>query len=352
MTAKTHGRLLFLRFAEFDTAFVDALAHHFEYLERRQPQLTDLQPVNHLGKGAFGSVTMVKHKLDGSKYALKKIRKVDANVCDVVTMECTLLRQARHAFVVDLEATIETDAHICIVTELLGGGDLFEMMRIKRRFTQEEARFIAGSIVVALEVLHRRNIVHRDLKPENVMFDISGNIRLIDLGAAKDISKHGKTCTVIGTPMYMAPEIFKKHGYDTRVYFWSLGVLLYDLVCACLPFGMKCGQENIQNVKAARKAVLTFPAQYQDNVGQNLVQGLLTRDPNKRLSCGEIRNHGFFETRGPGNFFESLIQWEIESPFKCKIEKPAELEACLTDCSTDVSQLTEQMWSSAHSSEV
>merc|ERR1712217_720213 len=265
----------------------------------------------------------------------------------------TLLQQVRHPFVLDVEATIETEAHVCVITELLDGGDLFDMMhRIKRRFTQEESIFLAGSIIVALEALHHRSIVHRDIKPENVMFDALGNVRLIDLGLGKNISEDGKTFTVIGTPMYMAPEIFKKRGYNTRVDFWSLGMILYDLVCACLPFGLKGNEETTRIVKATRKAALNFPAHYQDTVGQNLLQGLLATHPHERFTCCDLKHHVFFETRGPENFFENLTQWEVESPFKFTIAKTDESQACLSHCSTGVSQLTEESCSSAQSSDV
>merc|ERR1712151_464156 len=158
---------------EFDKLgpFAHELAEHLSHLERRRLQILDLQPVCHLGKGAFGEVSLVKHAHCSAKYALKRVPKdKNGKVPQDVARECTILTQVQHPFVLQFVASIETGGDVCIVTEFLGGGDLFDLMR-RRTFSRSEIQFYGGSLVLALEALHTKHIVHRDLKPENVMLD-------------------------------------------------------------------------------------------------------------------------------------------------------------------------------------
>merc|ERR1712176_131366 len=226
----------------------------------------------------------------------------------------------------------ETEDSVCMVTELLNGGDLFDLISHVRRtsrhgFTREEAKFYMGSLIIGLNALHSRNVVHRDLKPENVMIDSVGYVRLIDFGGSKKLDSQGRTFTVMGTCLYLAPEIVnpKRPGYGLSVDFWSLGVVLHELVCGCHPFGADAKMDPKQILKAVRrgsKVPIEFPTEYSDKSGRDLIQALLESDPDKRLGAGamgirDIKAHAFFECdKGKCSLFDRLAAFEIEPPFK------------------------------------
>merc|ERR1711912_212650 len=117
--------------------------------------------------------------------------------------------------------------------------------------------------------------IHRDLKPENIMLDVRGYIKLIDFGTAKQLGQeYAKTYTVVGTPYYMAPEIIRKTGYSLIADFWSLGVILFEMVCGHFPFGR--GEDDPRKIKkSVRQCELKFPARYACQSGRALLQGLL-----------------------------------------------------------------------------
>ena len=96
-----------------------------------------------------------------------------------------------------------------------------------------------ASLILCIEYLHIRSVIYRDLKPENVMVESDGYLRLIDMGTAKQLKQTNglRTFTIIGTPHYMAPEVMLGKGYSFAVDIWTLGILMYELVCGSLPFG-------------------------------------------------------------------------------------------------------------------
>ena len=103
----------------------------------------------------------------------------------------------------------------------------------------EMVRYYFGCLLLSIEYLHSNNVVYRDLKPENSVVDSKGKVYLIDMGTAKELSTESffKTFTIIGTPHYMAPQVFEGNGYSFEVDLWSLGCMLYEFICFKLPFG-------------------------------------------------------------------------------------------------------------------
>lgn len=287
--------------------------------EDRGLSLKALRHIRFIGKGAFGSVRLVVHARTGSRYALKRVKKSDADAELEVRKECEILGSIRNSFVVTLIQTFETESSIYILTELITGGQLYAQMTERMGvLSRKQAQFFVGSIVIIMEALHLMNIVYRDLKPENVMLDTQGYIKLVDFGLAKRLDDGMKTFSVVGTTYYMAPEIVQGHGYLFEVDFWAVGVMLYELMCGRVPFGAEADDE--QTIFAsAMEDPLVFPERFNDSAGKKLIEGLLTKDPTKRLGVNggwhEVKDHKFFKAIGNKDLFSKLISRELAPPF-------------------------------------
>jgi cGMP-dependent protein kinase len=130
---------------------------------------------------------------------------------------------------------MKDEERIYFLTEHVQGCDLFDAIRAMGLLSDADCKFHVACLILILEHLHERDIVYRDLKPENIMIDDQGYPKLIDFGTAKVIDR--RTYTIVGTPHYMAPEIIIGKGYDTKVDYWAVGVILYEFMCGGVPFG-------------------------------------------------------------------------------------------------------------------
>merc|ERR1712061_240011 len=214
-----------------------------------------------------------------------------------------------------------------MLTELITGGELHAAIRqIPTVLSRVQAQFYTGSLVIVLEEIADRNIVYRDLKPENVMLDQQGYLKLIDFGIAKKLEEgKSRTFTMIGTPHYMAPEVMRGHGYGTEVDIWSLGVMLFEFVCGYLPFADEL-DDPTEVCTAVLKDPLAFPSRYRDQAGKQLMQGLLCRQPKKRLGSGihgfeDIKGVEYFKVKGSSTaLFNKIMRRDPDPPVKPKGE--------------------------------
>eukprot|EP00826_Nyctotherus_ovalis_P008204 TRINITY_DN12117_c0_g1_i1.p1 TRINITY_DN12117_c0_g1~~TRINITY_DN12117_c0_g1_i1.p1 ORF type:complete len:154 (-),score=28.13 TRINITY_DN12117_c0_g1_i1:525-986(-) len=138
------------------------------------------------------------------------------------------MARVQSPFIVQLHWAFQTRKEICLVMELIEGGDLLMLLRKKCRFSEETAKFYATEMLVGIECLHKSNFVYRDLKLENVLIDTEGHIKLSDFGLSKEGIAAGKkkSYTICGTLDYVAPEVLKGHGHNKAVDWWSF-VSLY-----------------------------------------------------------------------------------------------------------------------------
>ncbi|CAE7949278.1 pkaC, partial [Symbiodinium sp. KB8] len=273
----------------------------------------DLKTVKVIGAGAAGVVRLVMNKKTGMRqlacnfqllaalaggYALKRVKKNGGKIPVEVKRECELLKAQEHPFIMRLVQTFETSKSVYILTELITGGELHGAIReIPTVLSRAQAQFYTGCLVIVLEELCEKNIVYRDLKPENVMLDAQGYLKLIDFGIAKKLEEgKTRTFTMIGTPHYMAPEIMRGHGYGTEVDLWSLGVILFEFVCGYLPFADEL-DDPTEVCTAVLKDPLDFPGRFKDAQCKTVIQGMLNRQPKKRLGAGL---NGWEDIRTPG----------------------------------------------------
>jgi len=307
-----------------------------ELLKRAQMQdkdidLKDLMCTRKIGMGAFGSVRLVEHCTTGARYALKRVRKNGGELPRCFMRECEVLTDVQHPFIGNLIQHYDRGRSAYSLSELLTGGDLFDAVRRLPQASlysgsepflmHDQAQFYLGALVLVLEELNGRDIVYRDLKPENVFLDGQGYVKLIDFGTAKQLAdEDSRTFTILGTPHYMAPEIFRGKGYGTEVDLWSLGVLLFELVCGRLPFAADSEDPNVV-CTAVLTANVELPAFYKYEAGHHLIKGLLCPDPTERLGAGatsydEVRASAFFVAGhgGRSDFFDRLFSRDLRPP--------------------------------------
>jgi len=273
-----------------------------------------IRHVRLIGAGSFGSVRLVEHVKSNVRYALKRIRKVSGEVPEDVRRETDLLSKTSHPFVLEMVTTFETDKSIYILTELITGGQLHELTQ-GRVISRKHAQFYIGSLCLVFESLHQVDIVYRDLKPENVMLDSQGYVKLVDFGLAKQLDSSHRTFTLVGTIYYMGPEVIQGKGYGKECDFWSLGVMLYELVTGVLPFGDDAEDEN-SILNSVIEDDLSFPNKYNDSAGKKLIQSLLKKNARERLGAngwGEVKEHKFFKMEP--KLFSKIVGREIEAPF-------------------------------------
>ncbi|XP_061467943.1 ribosomal protein S6 kinase alpha-5 isoform X2 [Rhineura floridana] len=203
----------------------------------------------------------------------------------------------------------------------INGGELFTHLSQRERFTEDEVRIYIGEIVLALEHLHKLGIIYRDIKLENILLDSDGHVVLTDFGLSKEFvsDENERAYSFCGTIEYMAPDIIKggETGHDKAVDWWSLGVLMYELLTGASPFTVD-GERNSQ-AEISRRILKSEPPYPQEMtaLAKDIIQRLLMKDPKKRLGCcsngaDEIKQHPFFQKLN----WNDLAAKRVPAPFK------------------------------------
>ncbi|CCK68290.1 serine/threonine protein kinase YPK1 KNAG_0A06290 [Huiozyma naganishii CBS 8797] len=259
--------------------------------------IDDFDLLKVIGKGSFGKVMQVRKKDTQKIYALKAIRKsyiVSKSEVTHTLAERTVLARVECPFIVPLKFSFQSPEKLYLVLACINGGELFYHLQKEGRFDLSRSRFYAAELLCALETLHNLDVIYRDLKPENILLDYQGHIALCDFGLCKlNMKDDDKTDTFCGTPEYLAPELLLGQGYSKVVDWWTLGVLLYEMLTGLPPYY----DEDIPKMyKKILQAPLRFPDGF-DRDAKDLLIGLLSRDPVRRLGrngADEIKNHQFF----------------------------------------------------------
>lgn len=209
-----------------------------------------------------------------------------------------ILRMTHSPFLVRLAATFNGDQHLYFLLEPAMGGELFTIYQRKNFYGSERhARFYVACVLRAFEHLHTRQIIYRDLKPENLLLDSKGYCKVTDFGLAKFVIGH--TYTTCGTPDYFAPEMVLGLGHTSAVDWWTVGVLVYELMMSDTPFS---AQDTIHIFRKVQRGIecVSFPG----NVDwAPLVKSLCKQEPSERLpmrkgGCKAIEEHAWFKNGG------------------------------------------------------
>lgn len=288
----------------------------------------DFETVKCLGRGAFGTVHLVKQHATGRLYAQKQFKKASLTVhkrlVEQTRTERTILESVnRHPFVVKLFYAFQDQEKLYLILEYAQGGELFHHLAIEHMFSEEVAAFYMAEMILALEHLHHNvRVIYRDLKPENCLLDSEGHLLLTDFGLSKVAveDEEERANSVLGTIEYMAPEVIRGEGYDFMVDWWSLGAIGFDMLTGKPPFGGGNHTKIQQNIL---KQKLQLPY-FLGPDAKDLLTRLLRKEPSKRLGGSNakdlkaLKGHRFFRKID----WKKLEKREVEPPIQPVVTDP------------------------------
>lgn len=276
--------------------------------------LTDFSIMRTLGTGSFGRVHLVRSVHNGRYYAIKVLKKhqvVKMKQVEHTNDERRMLKLVEHPFLIRMWGTFQDSKNLFMVMDYIEGGELFSLLRKSQRFPNPVAKFYAAEVTLALEYLHSHDIIYRDLKLENILLDRNGHIKITDFGFAKEVST--VTWTLCGTPDYIAPEVITTKPYNKSVDWWSLGVLIFEMLAGYTPFYDSTPMKTYEKILAGK---IHYPSFFQPDV-IDLLTKLITADLTRRLGNlingpADIRNHPWFLEV----VWEKLLAKDIETPYE------------------------------------
>ncbi|KFV09116.1 PREDICTED: maternal embryonic leucine zipper kinase [Pterocles gutturalis] len=258
-----------------------------------------------IGTGGFAKVKLARHLLTGEQVAIKIMDKLAlGDDLPRVKVEIGAMKNLSHQHICQLYHVIETSKKIFMVLEYCPGGELFDYVVSKDRLSEEEARVFFRQIVSAIAYVHSQGYAHRDLKPENLLIDEDHNLKLIDFGlCAKPkggLDYHLKTCC--GSPAYAAPELIQGKAYiGSEADIWSMGVLLYALLCGFLPFE----DDNVMALyRKITRGKYSIP-KWLSASSTLLLDQMLQVNPKKRITVKHLLSHPWLMEG-----YSDAVQWQ------------------------------------------
>lgn len=295
----------------------------FLRLKRSRLGVEDFEPLKVIGRGAFGEVRLVQKKDTGHVYAMKILRKADMLEKEQVAhvrAERDILVEADHQWVVKMYYSFQDPINLYLIMEFLPGGDMMTLLMKKDTLSEECTQFYISETALAIDSIHKLGFIHRDIKPDNLLLDAKGHLKLSDFGLCtglkkshrtdfyrdlsqakpSDFSKHfippvfpslvqidlfclfivitsnpmdskrraeswkknrrALAYSTVGTPDYIAPEVFLQTGYGPACDWWSLGVIMYEMLIGYPPFCSENPQDTYRKVMNWRETLI-FPAE-------------------------------------------------------------------------------------------
>jgi len=322
--------------AERDKLRRDAQLRETDYLRIRRCKIgvADFSILKTIGKGAFGEVKLVQKKDSGYIYAMKILHKADmldkAQIAHV-RAERDVLVEANNEWVVRMLYSFQDAVNLYLIMEFLPGGDMINLLSKMDSFDEETTRFYMAEVVLAIESIHDLGFIHRDIKPDNLLLDARGHIKLSDFGLCTGLKKAHRTefysslsdskdahiakplsakerakswkmsrralaYSTVGTPDYIAPEVFKQNGYTKTCDWWSVGVIMFEMLVGYPPFCSDSPQETYwkvmrwkEELKIPNEAVISPEA-------EDLIKRFICEPEDRIGTVGtkQIKDHPFF----------------------------------------------------------
>ena len=250
-----------------------------------------------IGKGGFGCVWKVRHKVTKKIFAIKVINKdsiIKQNLVEQTNREIEIMYALDHPHIIKLYNHFEDNDDFCLIMQYASKGQLYAQIRRLKRLDQKSAAQYMREVISAVKYLHGRNppIIHRDIKPENILLDSDGRCKLADFGWSNFHEGNKQRETYCGTPEYLAPEMINKSGHNESIDIWSLGVLLFEMLTGKTPFNFKGDRNQLYNSIKTLKICWTddFPP-----LAKDLISKILRLKPSDRLSLDQILAHQWFK---------------------------------------------------------
>uniref|UniRef100_A0A667WLQ3 non-specific serine/threonine protein kinase n=1 Tax=Myripristis murdjan TaxID=586833 RepID=A0A667WLQ3_9TELE len=302
----------------------------FLRLKRTRLGLEDFESLKVIGRGAFGEVRLVQKKDTGHVYAMKILRKADMLEKEQVghiRAERDILVEADSLWVVKMFYSFQDKMNLYLIMEFLPGGDMMTLLMKKDTLTEEATQFYIAETVLAIDSIHQLGFIHRDIKPDNLLLDSRGHVKLSDFGLCTGLKRAHRTefyknlnhslpsdltfqnmnskrkaetwkrnrrqlaFSTVGTPDYIAPEVFMQNGYNKLCDWWSLGVIMYEMLIGYPPFCSETPQETYRKVMNWRET-LTFPPEVPiSEKAKDLILSLQSYI----IHVEEIKSNAFFE---------------------------------------------------------
>ena len=324
--------------------------------KRKKISIFDFEPLKIIGKGAFGEVRVCRYIPNDDIVAIKKMKKEEMhkkNQVLHVRAERDVLSEAKNEWIVDLKFSFQDQNYLYLGMEFIPGGDLMTLLMARDILPEQEAKFYAAEIVMAIESVHKLDCIHRDLKPDNVLIDSNGHIKLSDFGLSKkldikniypniqnennnninnnNINKNGKIVSyaqqfsqfksmknkkrrefafsTVGTPDYIAPEVIRQKGYGQEIDWWSLGIIMFEMMIGYPPFFSDSSAETCKKILDWKNTLNIRPEANISKEAEDILRKLIN-DPENRLGTNgadEIKNHPFFKGIDWKHIKETLV---------------------------------------------
>ncbi|KAM9496365.1 rho-associated protein kinase 2b isoform 2-T3 [Clarias gariepinus] len=288
---------------------VDVFLNRYEKAVTRLRELqirpADFERIKLIGKGAYGAVQLVRHKISKKVYAMKKLSKFEMlkrSDSAFFWEERDIMAFSNSPWIVQLFCSFQDERHLYLVMEFMAGGDLVTLT-MNYDMPEEWARFYTAEVVLALDAIHSMGFIHRDIKPENMLLDANGHLKLADFGTCMKMDKSGMVhCdTAVGTPDYISPEVLMSQGrtghYGRECDWWSVGVFIYELLNGETPFYAESLVGTYGKIMDHKNS-LTFPDDMEiSKEAKDLICAFLS-DREVRLGrtgVEEIKRHPFFK---------------------------------------------------------
>lgn len=264
--------------------------------ENDSPLEKDYQIQETLGKGAYGKVVKALHLPSQEFRAIKIIDTRHMHKEDKLKIfqEIKILSKLDHPNIIKIYEYFNSNRSIYIVTELLGGGELFDRIIEEKKFSEVNAAKTIKEVLSAIQYCHEKKIVHRDLKPENILVE-GQTTKIIDFGTSRKFEANKMMSNSHGTPYYIAPEVLLNR-YNEKCDIWSCGVILYILLCGLPPFNGRSDTEIMENVKIAQ---FTFGKKFNhvSKMAKDLITKMLEVDFDKRPTAKQCLEHEWFSAK-------------------------------------------------------